>query len=129
MHELPENVIAFLIRNIDSAEQLEILLLLKDSPEREWAAEEVSQALSTQASSGGTYLADLHSKGILAMKPEPNGPRYRYRPQAPGLDRTISDLAQAYSRYRVRMISLIYSKPIDKIQTFSEAFKLRKEDE
>ena len=31
--------------------------------------------------------------------------------------------------YSVRVVSLIYSKPIDNIRTFADAFKIRKEKE
>ena len=127
MPQLSQNVITFLDRNIDSAEQLEILLLLKRNPEKEWTAEEVSTELLTSVSSVGSRLADLHSRGVLSKQTRLNKPCYKYRPQTPDLNRTITDVEKAYAKYRVRIISMIYSKPIDRIRTFADAFKVKDE--
>ena len=41
----PEAVRSFILEHINSVEQLEVLLLLKNQPDREWTAEAVSQAV------------------------------------------------------------------------------------
>jgi hypothetical protein len=127
MSDIPDHVLAFIRERIDSIEQIEVLLLLKNNAAKEWTAEEVSRALSTQPDSAASRLADFHSQGIVAMKVTP-GKTYRYQANTL-LDATIRDLGEAYSKYPVRVISLIYAKPTDKIRTFADAFKLRKEPE
>lgn len=41
----------------------------------------------------------------------------------------VDRLAEAYASSRARVIDLIFSKPADKLRHFSDAFKLRKEEE
>jgi hypothetical protein len=40
----------------------------------------------------------------------------------------VDEVAAAYPRFRVSIINLIFSKPIDKIRTFADAFRLTKEE-
>src|SRR5918994_2826599 len=51
LHGLPEDVHRFLYQNIDSVEQLEVLLYLRQSPERGWSSEDVARALYSHPSS------------------------------------------------------------------------------
>jgi hypothetical protein len=44
------------------------------------------------------------------------------------MDRAIAGLAQAYTDRRVSVITLIFSKPVDKLRSFTDAFKLRRDD-
>ena len=127
MFEIPEHVVAFLREYIDSVDQVEILLLLKSKSGSDCTAEDISRALSTPATSVASRLAHFHAVGLVDMKPGPV-PQYQYRPKSADLEQAVLDLEQAYAKYRVRMINLIYSKPIDKIRTFADAFKFRKED-
>jgi hypothetical protein len=126
MPEVLERVLAFVREYIDSVDQLEILLLLRGGPEREWTAEEISRALSTSEASVVARLAYLQSVGLVEMK-RPS--HYRYAPKSQDVAQVMEEVSAAYAQYRVRIINLIYSKPIDKIRTFADAFKLRKEDE
>src|SRR4051812_5479034 len=103
MSDIPDNVIAFLRERIDSVEQLEMLLLLQKDPGKEWTAEELSRALSTQANSARSRLAEFYLWKLVTMTLGEGGPRYRYGPQIPGLGQTIQDLADCYSKYSVRI--------------------------
>ncbi len=128
MSRIPDHVLSFIGDCIDSIEQLEVLLLLKNNAAKEWTAEEVSRALSTQADSAASRLAAFHSQGIVAMKAMPGKTCYQYHASSL-LDATIRALGEAYSEYPVSVISLIYSKPTDKIRTFADPFKFSQEPE
>ena len=127
MSNLPDNVIAFIRKHIDSVEQLEMLLLLKRRADRDWTAAQVSRELSSHPDSATARLSEFCSKGLVIEKRSAESISYQYRP-IPGLDSTLAQVAQAYGMYPVRLINLIFSKPIDRIRTFSDAFKFRKED-
>jgi hypothetical protein len=122
---IPDKVVAFLRDHIDSLEQLEVLLLLRNQPDKQWTPVEVSRTLSSNPASVVERLAQFAAKGFLATS-EVKG-TYQYCVQ-PELDQVIGEVADAYALYPVRIIGLIFSKPIDKIRTFADAFKLRKED-
>ena len=127
---LSEEVKTFITEHISSVEQLEVLLLLHREQQQPWSAQEVSQELRIDPASATERLADLQGRGLLvesAGEPPATAPLYQYQPQKSNLDDTVNDLAKAYQEYRVTVISLIFSKPIDKIRTFADAFKFRKD--
>ena len=43
------------------------------------------------------------------------------------LDELVGSLEKVYEERRVSVITLIYSKPVDKVRTFADAFRLRKD--
>lgn len=125
---IPEEIRKFIIERIDSVELLEVLLLLRAKPDREWSAQDVSDELRSSPVSIAKRLADLHTHELLFLKEGPP-PRYRYNPRTHNLIVTVNQLARAYEISRARVIDLIFSKPTDKLRHFSDAFKLRKEEQ
>ncbi len=124
--DIPEEVKRFIADHIDSVEALEVLLLLKDNPDREWGAGDVSRALYTQPESAAARLADLQSINLLAARDE-SGLLYRYSPGPDNPDRVVTELSKAYKERRVTVITLIFSKPNEKIRTFADAFKIKRD--
>jgi DNA-binding IclR family transcriptional regulator len=123
---LPEDVQRFLHGNIDSVEQLEVLLLLWRSPERGWSAEEVATAVYSHPSSVVRRLALMLGQGLLRER-EPGC--FQYAPRAAGVHETISRLDHVYRERRVAVITLIASKPIESVRAFSDAFRFRRKKE
>jgi hypothetical protein len=126
--DLPEAVRRFIADHIDSVEQLEILLLLYQHPERSWTAESVARELRISVLSAGDRLKDMARAAILSRVEGGEG-EYCYAPENQQLGEAVAGLATAYSERRVTVINLIFSKPIDKIRTFADAFRLRRDDE
>ncbi|NKE69468.1 hypothetical protein MNODULE_01715 [Nitrospiraceae bacterium HYJII51-Mn-bac16s-1-B09] len=118
----------FIAERIDSVELLEVLLFLRANSEREWRADEVSKEFRSSTVSISKRLADLHARELLFLN-EGSPPRYRYNPRTNKLVVAVDRLAEAYALSRARVIDLIFSKPADKLRHFSDAFKLRKEEE
>jgi hypothetical protein len=127
--QLSEAVQQFIARYITSVDQIEILLLLKQDPSREWTAESVARKLFTQAEPTGQRLVELALQGLLSEKTISSLRSYRYEPRTVELDRAVNQLAAEYPKYRVTVINLIFSKPIDKIRTFADAFRLRQDED
>ena len=105
-------------------EQLEVLLLLRQHPSREWSARDVAHALKATDSSIQIRLQDLASRGFLS-KGEDN--LFRYDPPAK-LRGPVDQLDQTYSSKKTSVIQLIFSGPSESIRSFSDAFRLREED-
>ena len=118
---IPQDVQALIASSIDSVEQLEVLLLLHGSGGREWRAADVSGALSTTEPSAARCLASLAQSGLLRADDE----IYRYEPR-PELRPPVDALSRIYSRYRVRIIQLIFSAPTGNVQSFADAFRIRR---
>jgi predicted ArsR family transcriptional regulator len=121
---LSEEVKKFITDYITSLEQLEILLLLHSRPEKEWSAQGVSQELRLSQTSVAVRLTNLQARGLLAVR-EASEPLYQYQLQKSDLESTVNSLAKLYPDHRFTVINLIFSKPLDKIQTFADAFKFR----
>ncbi|HEV2147703.1 MAG TPA: hypothetical protein VGR37_09905 [Longimicrobiaceae bacterium] len=114
----------FIAEHIDSAEQLEILLLLQRDPEKTWTALDVSQAIYTVPASATMRLEGLVAAGFVTSTGGAD-PHYRYAPGTEQLRRQVEVLAAAYRADRVGVIKLIFSRPPDPVQSFADAFRLR----
>jgi hypothetical protein len=124
---IPQEVRAFITEHIDSVLQLELLLLLHTKRSDDFSAAEVVAELRIDPAWAVRQLDDFCARGILAC-PEAEAPRrYRYAPKSPQTDAAIARLEQPYADRRVSVISLIFSKPTDKLRSFADAFRVRKE--
>lgn len=127
MDDFPQDIRQFVLDNITSVEQLEVLLLLlQRTPEKEWDAASVSRELYTQPEAAAKRLADLAALGLLAHSEGPTR-LYRYAPRTPAQAQLVASTAEAYRLRRVAIVGLIYSRPTSEAQAFADAFKFRKE--
>ena len=117
----------FIERYIDSLAKLEMLLLLRADPSRQWDACDIAKALYYSARDVcEDQLASLARAGLLTCTAPPDK-RYRHGPASAELERLVGDLAEMYKERRVAVITQIYSKPVNQIEVFADAFRLRKE--
>jgi DNA-binding IclR family transcriptional regulator len=121
---LPPQVVRFVRRHVTSAGQLDVLLLLRGSPERSWTASAVAQEVYGDMAAVAPLLDTLCAQGLLVTTPD----GYRYRPKTRALAKSVEELADAYTRMRHRVIRAIYEAP-DPAVSFSEAFRVRKRDD
>jgi hypothetical protein len=122
---IPDHVRRFVAANIDSVGTLEVLLLLRDQRERDWTAGDVARELRSGTDPAADRLAYLRGRGLLSDAASEK-PSFRYAPSRPDIARAVDDLASCYATRRVRVISLIYSKPSDQVLTFGDAFRIRR---
>lgn len=123
---IPDDIRRLIAEHIHSVEQLEVLLLLKRHPAREWTAAQVSSELVTSPDSVEMRLVDLAGRGFVSANAE-RRQLYRYSPSSPGLDRQLAGLADCYQRRRVSVIGLIFAKPSESITSFADAFRVRRD--
>lgn len=119
---IDDNVSALIAAEIHSVLELESLLLLYSHPERQWIPEEAARELGINLDWARRELERLASRGFALTE----AGRYRYAALGP-LHLAVAGLAEAYAQRRVTVIELIYSKPADPVQSFADAFRLRKE--
>jgi hypothetical protein len=124
--ELPEDVARFIAGNISSVSQLEVLLLLRNSGAKTWSRQEIGGALYTSPEMMAAPLAELCDCGLLSATPPPDE-LYRFNPATPGLEAVVAKLNDLYAQRRVAVIGLIYSQPSDRVRSFADAFKFRKD--
>lgn len=124
---IPPDVRRFVAEQITSADQLDILLLMHAQPERSWTARQVSEAVFTVPTLATMRLEELVARGLLTSTGGPD-PAYRYEPVSGELRDRLDGLASAYRANRVGVIQLVFQKPADPLQSFSDAFRLRRDE-
>ena len=126
---LPKDVQRFIADHISSVVVLEALLMLFARPGRGWSAGQLGAELRVDPVWTERELAELARRGVIrrgegARAGEPA--LYEYPEDAP-TRATLAGLAECYQERRVSVISLIFAKPAEAIQTFADAFNLRKD--
>jgi hypothetical protein len=127
---IPDDVKRLILEHIDSVEQLDILLLLYNIAARsdfERSPAAVSKELCIDINSAAERLADLCARGFLAVKNKTET-LYYFSPATTDLDRATGGLATSYKNHKYAIIKLIFSKPTDKIRTFADTFKIKKDE-
>lgn len=125
--ELPNEVRQLVADHITSVEQLEILLLLRERPEEEWSAKRVSDEIRSSEISARERLTALEDSGLVRSSVHHSDVSFRFGPATAPLRRAVELLAEAYSERRYTVIELIFSKPIDKLRVYADAFRFRKD--
>jgi hypothetical protein len=120
--EIPIRVRDFLLAHVDSIELLEVLLMLAARPDTPFTTVEVSDQLRTAPSSAATRLTRLRDHKLVDVLP---GDRYRLRRDAE-LEETLRQVGQTYRDWRVRVVTLVYSRPSNVVRVFADAFVLKK---
>lgn len=123
---LPPRVQRLITEHIDSIEKLEVLLLLRARAEHPWSAEAVSRELRISEASATRRLRDLAERGLLEADAA-SPPAYRYAPARSDDDADVAELARAYAERRVSVISFIFSRPLDTVRGFADAFRIKRD--
>ena len=121
---VPPDVGRFIADHIQTADQLEILLLLHGGQDREWTAREVSEAVFTVPASATMRLESLVASGFLASSGGPD-PSYAFQPASAAQRAQVDALAGAYAADRVAVITRVFQRRSDPLQSFSDAFRVR----
>ena len=112
---------------LPSVDAAEVLLLLARQHDQWWDAAGLARALgpgTTVAEADVTRaLEQFHIAGLIAVGPDK---RVQYRPGNDELRAQVENLAQAYKERPVTLIRMIYALRDTKIQSFADAFKLRR---
>lgn len=125
---IPPNVKLFLRSHIDSVGLLEILLLLHETDDREWSADDVNLRLQSSLSSVQNRLGKLESHGLISVSAAKGTRVYRYSPRTEEVAKAVTDLAATYKNYRIRVIDFVFSPP-DQLKDFSDSFRFREDKE
>lgn len=117
----------FIAAEINSLEQLEILLLLSGNPHRWWTAQDVYNVIKSSTQSVADRLNQMVERGFLKAETD-DEMRFQFGPADENIWRIISELRNAYKERSVKVVQAIYSKPPDAVQEFARAFRLRKDN-
>ena len=122
---IPDHLVDFLRRSIDSVEGLEMLFLLHGTREREWTPEEINAELRSSALAVQDRLDSLERSGLVRRKESGSYGFDERSPDGP----IVAELALEFARRPFTIMNLILQNPTDRIRTFADAFRLKKDKE
>ena len=127
--EIPPEIRQFIQSTINSVDQLEVLLFLMSNADRGRTVEEISSRIRVTPTAISSKLKDLCGAGLLSSRDEGPDGTYRYAPETTALAAELVDsLNRAYRESRDSVIQLIYTRPLDNIRIFADAFRISKEE-
>lgn len=124
--DFPESLSAFIQDCLPTLEAAELLLFLFHHPEKQWNPLEIVHEIRPTFITdlmARRYLSVFNTQGLVARKG--NG-RFAYGPTSAELEAVVRELAKAYKERPVTLIRAIYSLRENKIQSFADAFKIKK---
>jgi hypothetical protein len=124
--DFPAEIEQFIAQHIESLAELEMLLVMRREPERAWSGDDLSRELYVTPDVCAGIISELERRGFV-RRDASNDKLYRYQSGSAEMDRLIDQLATLYQERRVAVITQIYSKPVKNVQTFADAFRLRRE--
>jgi len=125
--ELPEELRRFIQSNVPTYVAAELLLFLAQHPDKQWTPDEIVNEIKPSVitfSAVKEYLALFVAQGLVVEIP---GARYQYQTASPEVKAAVNALAKAYNERPVTLIRTIYDLAKSKIQSFADAFKLKKD--
>jgi hypothetical protein len=126
MNTIPGEVVQLILADIDSIQELEVLLLLARSPSREWSARSVADELRTSDWSARLQLQKLETAGLATGRVEGEHRLVRYEPRSAERAAAVRLLAQLYPLLWLRIHELIYSVRETAVQPLQSSRKGRK---
>lgn len=125
MKQVPEEVLRFIERRIDSVPHIEALLLLWENQARQWTDAQIAARVYVSSEQARRILADLARSGLItAVAPE----TFVYNP---AWDETqlMSKVANAYRGHLVQLSGLIHARSASEaVRDFARAFQFKPEE-
>lgn len=129
--EPPEELQRFLREHIETYEQLEIVLLLRNRPGQSLDCDAISAELRLPEAVVEEALDALSQRELVTRTPAAAGPVFSYSPETPNLAELVSALAQLNLERRLDVMRLMTANSIERLRakaasTFADAFLLRR---
>lgn len=121
---IAEEVLQFIRSSIKSVWALELLLFLRRNRGQPWTVDRLTDELRSSRFVITQVMATFKSAGLVLEEEEGV---FRYGSGASDLDRLVGLLEIEYAQRPTAVVKAILSAPNDKIQTFADAFNMRKD--
>ena len=117
-------ILEFVGKAFNSIWPLELLLVLCQENRGGWRAKELVRELRANTEVVTQGLEALTAAGIVAVDSDQG---YRLQAASPEMDDMARALAELYKRKPRAVMRAIFPAPKDRIQTFADAFRMRKD--
>lgn len=115
----------FIERVVETIHQLEVLMLLRTSPNRFWRVDEITAELDMSSTTVASSLSGLHQNDVLTADGA-NVVGYRYDPRSVALHAGAESLAAAYESDPLFVVRAVLNKPPRTLRTFSDGLLFRR---
>lgn len=122
--DFPEELCIFIQHSIPTIEAAELLVMLSRDSSRQWTLKEIVHEIRPTVITEAEvqkYLLLYRARGLVI---ENQDARFQYQPASAALASIVGTLVKAYNERPVTLMRLIYS---GKIQSFANAFKIKKD--
>lgn len=119
-----ETILKFVSESFRSIWPLELLVLLSQAPQRPWKIDDLVRELRASMALVSDSLQALEAARLVSSVHDDT---YRIDPISAEHAEIVRELIQLYSRKPRAVIRALYSEPTDRMQTFANAFRLRKD--
>jgi hypothetical protein len=120
---IPDDLLRLIRGSIKSVWTLDVLLLMRREG-RSWPVDELARELRGNRTLVHDVLSALTKAGLVAADDDGT---YRYRPASAEADAMVGRLERIYIERPLALIKEIVSAPNEKIQSFADAFRLKKD--
>jgi DNA-binding MarR family transcriptional regulator len=117
----------FIDANVESLDQLEILRVIGESPDKQWSAVELAKESQVRSAAIAGHLAALESRGLVKTTTQEAQLVCVYAPRTPELQNMLSQMLQLYRERPVTLIRMVSSRADERLKAFADAFRLGKE--
>lgn len=124
--DISDEIKQFVNQYISSVASLELLLLMRKHPGKRWTMESLCLELRSNSFHIEYLLNELSTAELIQQEKLNSYSTFFYSGHSKW-EAVISSLEQTYMQKRLSVINLIYMHPVDKIRTFANAFKIRKD--
>jgi hypothetical protein len=123
---LPQDVVALVRRALPSMVHIELVLLLARRAPEGVRALDAAAELRTDPRLVNDAFEDLRRAQLARSGSRPG--ELAFDDGDPARIATVASLQDIYDRRPVTLIKVLYQRPADPLQAFSDAFRLRPED-
>ncbi len=122
---IAEPVLRFVRSSIKSVWALELLLVMRRAAGRSWTIDELTRELRSSRNLVAEIVSAFAKNGLV--EEQEGGSAYRYQPASGDLDELVQQLDRLYAERPLALIKEIVSAPNERIQSFADAFKIKKD--
>lgn len=124
---IPDDVLRFIERRIDSVPHLETLLLLRDHPEVSWSDGAVAARVYVSREKARDILGDLSRNGLIG--PARHSPELYSYSQGWDEVNVMEKVAETYRHHLIGLSRIIHEKAGSAaVQDFARAFQFKREE-
>lgn len=106
---------------------IEVLMRLRASPDVALSTRAIEAAARLGPETTLRSLQELSREGLA--RHDPAADTWLFQPKSPAERRAVEALYTLYNQRPVTLVKLIYEQPATPLRLFSDAFRIRKEEE